>query len=92
MIAFFLQWIFMRIYFISLNRSEIAFRNILVIGTGEECEKMINIFKPYQFWGLRICGIIKTADGSNKDSILGIKILGNLKDFSNILNQSQNIL
>lgn len=76
----------LRIYLLSQKRSEVAFRNILIVARGEECRKIIELFNQFWFWGLRIFGIVTTSQSTrSKDEIAGIKVIGNLNDIPDIL-------
>jgi len=81
-----LKELMVRVYFHYKNKGESGFRNILVIGKGEECMKIIKALNHYSFWGLRIKGIVSTCE-DDKDNLTvpGIPVIGKLTDISEIL-------
>lgn len=75
-----------RIFLFSFKRSEIAFRNIIIIGKGTQCEQLIKTFSLYSFWGLRITGIVSTSSTDTVgNEIRGVKIIGLLPDLSELM-------
>lgn len=56
------------------------FRNILLVGTEQSTERIIDLIELHKSWGLRIVGIIQAGNGSRKESVKGFKVLGDLDD------------
>lgn len=76
----------MRVYFNLKNREESGFRNILIIGRGSECEKIVKALNHYSFWGLRIKGLVSTCVNDEPgSSVYGVPVLGRLDGVSEIL-------
>jgi len=61
-------------------------RNLLIIGTGATASKLIKHTFGNPRWNYKICGVVSIESTREKD-ILGIPIIGNLKDISNILSR-----
>jgi exopolysaccharide biosynthesis polyprenyl glycosylphosphotransferase len=60
------------------------FRNILLVGTGQSAERIIDLIELHKTWGLRVVGIIQPEDGPLKEEVKGHVILGTLDDIVDV--------
>jgi exopolysaccharide biosynthesis polyprenyl glycosylphosphotransferase len=60
------------------------FRNILLVGSGQSAERIIDLIELHKIWGLRIVGIIQPENGPLKEEVKGHVILGTLDDIVDV--------
>ncbi|MFH1350807.1 MAG: sugar transferase [Pseudomonadota bacterium] len=63
-------------------------RQILLVGTGERLEVIVEALERQRSWGHRIAGCIN-IDGQCNANVMDIPVLGNLDDFEQVLQKSQ---
>jgi exopolysaccharide biosynthesis polyprenyl glycosylphosphotransferase len=56
------------------------FRNILIVGIGEESRIFIKLLEKQANWGLRVAGLLHMQNQAPRDSFCGYKIRGSLDD------------
>jgi exopolysaccharide biosynthesis polyprenyl glycosylphosphotransferase len=60
------------------------YRNILLVGSGQSAERIIDLVELHKSWGLRIVGIIQPEGGPLKEELKGYAILGTLDDIVDV--------
>jgi FlaA1/EpsC-like NDP-sugar epimerase len=60
-------------------------RRLLIVGTGRRAASFVHKINSHPEWGLKILGAIDDEPGRGIEQVDGAKILGNLKDISEIL-------
>ncbi|MEW6535421.1 MAG: sugar transferase [Candidatus Auribacterota bacterium] len=78
------EWL-MRVCLLLRKKSDLAYRNILLIGTEEDCKKMASIFASYSFWGLRVLGAVAPESHKNKEMFADMPNLGVMNQLHDIL-------
>jgi len=68
----------------------LAFRRILIVGTGKRAEKFIKLIKSNPSWNIKIIGLVDIDAGKKGEVIDGYEVIGTLDDIPNII--STNIL
>jgi len=63
------------------------FRNLVVVGKGKRANNFINKIKNHPEWGLRILGAIDDEPERNVGKLKNVKIIGVIKDLSEILHR-----
>ena len=87
------------IFFISLtrfilNRIRLKTRSfnkdyskLLIIGTGTTAQKLVSHISNDPHWNYKVVGFISTSDDTKQDNVIGLPILGNLDNISEILSK-----
>lgn len=65
------------------------FRTILLVGTRQTAEIIIDLVEMHRSWGLRIIGLIQPDDGPDVHEVRGYPVLGRLVDLEAICKNNQ---
>ena len=76
------------LFFRYLRKSGYNYRNILIIGRGENAERYINIIKAHEEWGFKIVGIVDEDRSMIGKELSGCKIIGSVEDVPDIVHNS----
>jgi exopolysaccharide biosynthesis polyprenyl glycosylphosphotransferase len=60
------------------------YRNILLVGTGESAEKIVDLLQRHNWWGLKVLGILHTQPQCAARTLFGHPVLGPLHDLVSI--------
>lgn len=67
-----------------IRKSGFNYRQIGIVGAGQEALEVISEIESHSFWGMKIEGVITEKEGSRHDRG-GLKTLGSLKNLDSIL-------
>jgi exopolysaccharide biosynthesis polyprenyl glycosylphosphotransferase len=70
-----------------VRRRGLNYRSLLVVGTGRRAADFINKIQNHPEWGLKIIGAVDDEPGRGIKKVKDIKIIGTIKDISNILHR-----
>lgn len=65
------------------------FRTILLVGTRQTAETIIDLVEMHRSWGLRIVGLIQPDDGPDVHEVKGYLVLGRLADLETVCKKHQ---
>ncbi|WP_457572466.1 sugar transferase [Desulfovulcanus sp.] len=87
-IGFVVEKICLDLYLTSRENKDFNSRRILIVGTDERAKIVYNGLKEQRSWGHKIVGCLK-ASSEDKDIIQNLPVLGELKNFKEILLKHQ---
>ncbi len=71
-----------------VRRRGYNYRNVLIVGTGEAAHDIARRIKKYDYWGLRIAGLVAENSGHHSSDVVeGCPVIGNLPDIERIVKQ-----
>lgn len=70
-----------------VRRRGLNFRQVLIVGTGKNAEKVIETLKRNKHWGYMPFGLLRVATVEKEQArdVLGVPVIGILSDFGDIL-------
>ena len=63
-------------------------KRLLIVGTGRRAADFIHRITMHPEWGIKVLGAIDDEPGRGVENVDGVKIIGNLKDISEILHRN----
>lgn len=72
----------------SLRSALIAFRNILIIGTGKRAKQFIDLINKNPDWGIRIIGLVDMDLSMKGGVVSGHKVIGAFDDIPEIIHKN----
>lgn len=70
-----------------VRKRGLNYRSLLIVGTGRRAADFINRIQNHPEWGLKIIGAVDDEPGRGIKKVKDIKIIGTLKDISEILHK-----
>lgn len=70
----------------SFKSALIAFRRILIVGTGKRAKKFIKIIESNPDWAIKIVGLMDLEADTKGEIIGGYKVIGSLDDIPDVIN------
>jgi exopolysaccharide biosynthesis polyprenyl glycosylphosphotransferase len=70
----------------SFKSALIAFRRILIIGTGKRAKKFIKIIESNPDWSIKIVGLLDMEANKKGEIIEGHEVIGTLEDIPDVIN------
>ncbi len=69
----------------SFKSALVAFRRILIVGTGKRAEKFIELIENNPGWCIKIIGLVDMDPAKKGESVKGHKVIGTLDDMAEII-------
>ncbi|MEZ4600783.1 MAG: sugar transferase [Syntrophotaleaceae bacterium] len=82
-----LEKILLRNGLMCLRRRGYNYRNLLIVGTREKAIRFHELVEDHSEYGLKILGFIQVFDGSFPEEISGHRVLGHVRDLTEICKQ-----
>lgn len=82
-----LKELLVRFFFVLRQKGDLAYRNVILIGSESECSKMADMLRGYSFWGLRVYGVVVPQSDAHKKEYAGMTVLGEISNLKNVLIQ-----
>ena len=73
---------------VSFKSALIAFRNILIIGTGKRAEQFIDLINKNPDWGIKIIGLVDIDSARKGRIVSGHKVIGTFDDIPEIIHKN----
>lgn len=81
------KWI-VKILLSTMRERGYNYRNLLIMGTGETADRLIERIQESKHWGYRLTGILQESEGASsfaKSDVRGVPVVGTVNDLNRVL-------